>query len=134
MSTKIERILAHGVYLETYRDQVIASYRKARQMGADDPAVLLLDPEDDTARAIAEESGQAAAIDEQREAGKQNGMRLTLTWGIPRALAAEYVADHLSELAEILAVASTDDRRFPVVIVAGGSASLLYAVKPDVAS
>lgn len=125
MATKIQRMIAHGFLLESNRDRIVKNYIEAREMGAEDAAVLLLDPEDDAARAIALcSSGEdvAGRIAAHRAAGRRLGGRALLTWGVPRTLAVNLL-EEFPDIVRMLSV-PLDGGDYWVVVVADGSASV----------
>jgi hypothetical protein len=102
-------MLPHAAYLQSFKSQIEASYRKALAEGAVEPAVLLLDTEAESARAFAETSGQheeiAAFIAECRRCGGS----LTLRWGTPRTLAVTLLDEIFPEVAKVMSVPNDDE-------------------------
>jgi hypothetical protein len=122
MLSKQKRMLNHAEYIRMHQDEIEASYRKVRAEGTEDAAVLLLDADDESARAVVRTSGRGDEIDAHIAEGRRRGYGSLFTWGMPRTLAAQILADHFDEIAATLQVPGGDEV-FWVVMVAGGSAS-----------
>src|SRR4051812_32040894 len=102
------RMLHHAAYLQTHRSQITASFLKAHRHGAGDPAVLLLDLADASARAILETTGRDDDIAAHSSVCRRRGFAPTITWGVPRTLAVALIAGAFPEVAQYVAVALDD--------------------------
>jgi hypothetical protein len=118
-------------YVLRQSDRIDAGYLNAIELGAPDPAVLVIDPRDPSARAILETSVSPEEIDSILAGAKATGAEPILTWGIPRDLAVALVG---MEFPEVAATVEAEDgpEGYLAVVVAEGSASAIW--RPSIES
>jgi hypothetical protein len=122
--TAAERMVEHAAYLGAHRGRIADSYLGALCRGSAEPAVLLLDLEDESARAIAEGAVGGATIEAYLAEGRRLGRSSSVTWSMPRAFAVALLAGGFHVIAEQVAIPD-EDGCYWVVVVARGSASAI---------
>src|SRR5690242_9800107 len=126
----LQRLLDHAAYLEVFRAEIGASHLKALLGGATDPAVLLLDLQDESAQAIVETTGRGDEVTAQIAEARRHGCSAVVTWGIPRTLAVALLVDLFPAVADKLSIPFAEGAYW-VAIVAGGSASAAMIPRAD---
>jgi hypothetical protein len=116
-------ISEHMLYIQTAGPIIEANYLRALDRDAStEPAVLLLDLLDETARSIAETIGSPRTIALLHQAAERENVRPVVAWGLPASQVRGLIAAEFPEVAAILAIPS-DPVGYWVVIVSEGSAS-----------
>ena len=124
-----DHIARHAFHITNNRERIEASYLKALDLGAADPAVLLLDLQDESARSILETAGAEATIDAVIAAAKSIGATPFSTWPMPRPLVTASIAEAFPDVAAVIA-GDVDFGGFWAVVVAEGSASAVMMERP----
>lgn len=101
----------------------------ARSMGAEHPAVLVIDPEDPHGRAILATSGQETQIQSVVDDATRRGMAPVMTWGLPKELAQALVRAAFGGTDSIVD-ADTGDGYYAIVVAAGGASVYLMPPVP----
>jgi hypothetical protein len=112
-------VMSHKDLIDTCRDLILSDLWEATAMGAEAPAVLLLDPLDPAARAIAEESGRGDEVAAALDLAHRTDTTLVLTWGMPLALIRTLVAAAFPEAPAAIDRAAATGRCLAIVIAAG---------------
>jgi hypothetical protein len=98
-------------------------FLSALRNGATTPVVLVLDLDDESARAIAGTTGRAAELEALIERTRRVGCSALATWGLPHDMAASLLAEEFPDVAGDIATTCAGGR-FWVVVVAAGAASV----------
>jgi hypothetical protein len=96
--------------------------------GAEEPTVLVLDPRDEDARAIAETSGEGVRIEDHIAESLRRGAMPVLSWGLPRRLARDLVVAQCPEARGLIDAARVDEGYLAIVVAAGGIS--IFAMPP----
>jgi 3-oxoacyl-[acyl-carrier-protein] synthase III len=124
-----DHIARHAFHIANNRERIEASYLKALDLGADDPAVLLLDLRDESARSILETAGAESTIDAVIAAAKSIGATPFSTWPMPRPLVTASIAEAFPDVAAVIA-GDVGFGGFWADVVAEGSASAVAMEQP----
>jgi hypothetical protein len=113
--------LYRGIVRE-HLERIEVSYLKALRDGADDPAVLLLDPLVAEARRIADAACNAHSVARLVETARERDCCAILTWGVPRAFAAELLSANFPDVAvAILRPGAAADSYWTIAVLGAGA-------------
>jgi hypothetical protein len=116
--------LTHVYYFLNGRERIEASYRKAVALGASDPAVLLLDLRDLSARSIVEtvrSAEEIAAIVIQAEA---IGADPLASWGMPRELVVAHLRVEFPQVAETIEAGGGGEGYWAAIVAVGSATAV----------
>jgi hypothetical protein len=114
--------LTHVYYVLNGRPRIEASYRNAIALGASDPAVLMLDLRDPSARSIVETVRSPEEIDAILARAIAIGAEPIASWGMPRELVVAQLRVEFPEVAETIE-SGGGGAGYWAAIVAEGSAT-----------
>lgn len=86
---------------------------------------MLLDPQDESARALLKTSGQDEAIAAHVAEGRRRGYVSSFTWGMPRTVAVKLLAEAFDEIAAMVAVPGREGDFWLIAIRAGSASATL---------
>src|SRR3954451_24515503 len=109
-------------FLQAFVTRIEFTYREALRRGVEDPAVLMIDPSDESAAAIAKAAGLSDVIAGLLGEGRRRGKSLLLTHGTARARAVELLARGFPDVAAEVALPNDRAGSYPVIVVSGGAA------------
>jgi hypothetical protein len=123
MKKKMKRVADHLAYLRASQERIRTLILEVLGEGHEHPTVLVLDLRDQSARRIAETSGEAAGIADYLSRARECGGSPILNWCVSRSHAAALLEDAFSDVSADVA-APIYPGGYAVVVVANGSASL----------
>jgi len=108
-----------AVLVHQNREKIEVAAVKAIEQRLENPVVLVLDPGDNTARAIANQSGRESQIDAWVAEYERRGVVAILTWALPARVVCSLLAASDPWVAEAITPLS-HPRSYYIVIVASG--------------
>jgi hypothetical protein len=117
----VDQIARRESILNKNVEWIEANYLRARRLGDEDPAVLVLDPCDERGRAVADSFGAPGRVDALVAVARRRGVEPRLIVGMPRREVASTIADHFPELAALVPTIDTGAGYLAVVVAAGGA-------------
>jgi hypothetical protein len=129
MNRRMRQIAFHAELLRRDVEKVEMSFVRAVERGASEPAVFLLDPNDEHAREILDTTGRSEMVAAHAAKASPEVTPL-ITWGIPRQLACSLLAMSFPETAAEFEAIDTGECYLVAVVADGGVSVFLRTPVP----